>query len=188
MPLEHAILAFLQYTPMTGYTLKKYFDVSINHFWTATQSHIYKSLDGLLARGWVEVITVAQEDRPNRKVYHITAAGSQELHDWLSTPLEVVPQRSDWLIQVFFASQLNNDEIAKLFTARIAAIRAIIQGFDQAQADLNTNVSKTGAARDPALWQMTLDYGKEMRLAELCWLEGALEKVRTLPALPESED
>ena len=44
MPLEHAILAFIKFQPVSCYDLKKYFDVSVAHFWSATQSHIYKSL------------------------------------------------------------------------------------------------------------------------------------------------
>lgn len=47
MPLAHAILASLDFQPMTGYDLKKFFDISVGHFWTTTQSHIYKELNDL---------------------------------------------------------------------------------------------------------------------------------------------
>ena len=54
MPLSHAILGFLDYQPMSGYDLKKYFDQSVAHFWSATQSHIYKALENLENDGMVE--------------------------------------------------------------------------------------------------------------------------------------
>ena len=53
MPLSHAILGFLDYQPMSGYDLKKYFDQSVAHFWSATQSHIYKALENLENEGMV---------------------------------------------------------------------------------------------------------------------------------------
>ena len=77
MPLEHAILAFIEFEPMSGYDLKKFFDVSVAHFWSATQSHIYKSLEGLEKKGWAEAHTIQQEGKPNRKEYQITDEGQQ---------------------------------------------------------------------------------------------------------------
>ena len=44
MSLEHAILGFLTYRPMSGYDLKKFFDESVRHFWSAPQSQIYRTL------------------------------------------------------------------------------------------------------------------------------------------------
>jgi len=53
MALEHAILGFLDYGPMSGYDLKKTFDDSVNHFWTAQQSQIYRALKKMVGDGWV---------------------------------------------------------------------------------------------------------------------------------------
>ena len=69
MSLAHAILASLEFQPMTGYDLKKFFDTSVGHFWTTTQSHIYKALNDLENEGWVQKEIIEQEDRPNRKEY-----------------------------------------------------------------------------------------------------------------------
>jgi DNA-binding PadR family transcriptional regulator len=102
MPLAHAILALLDFQPMTGYDLKKFFDQSVGHFWTTTQSHIYKALNDLESQGWVQKHTVPQEDKPNRKEYTITSAGQIELRRWLTTPLPPSPVREAWLIQIFF--------------------------------------------------------------------------------------
>ena len=79
MPLSHATLGFLEYQPMTGYDLKKYFDLSIAHFWSATQSHIYKALENLEKDGLVESSVIPGDGKPNRKQYQITDAGRAEL-------------------------------------------------------------------------------------------------------------
>jgi DNA-binding PadR family transcriptional regulator len=184
MPLEHAILAFLDFNPMTGYDLKKYFDQSVTHFWSATQSHIYKSLDGLKKKGWAEAKTIPQEGRPNRKQFHITEAGRAELRRWLTSPLPLEQVRHAWLIQIFFSHFSSNEEIAALLEARMAAIQERIRIFRQeAQAAIDENAARIGIERARELWQITLDYGIDDYKAELAWLEKTLVRVRNLPAL-----
>lgn len=184
MSLNHAILAFVQFQPMTGYDLKKYFDDSVRHFWPATQSHIYKALDRLLQSGWVRVEHVEQKNRPDRKVYSITPAGAQELHRWLSTPLPLESIRQEWLIQIFFAHSLSNQQIARLLEARAAAIRERLETFrTEVQENIRRNYEAVGVERARELWQMTLDYGIAAHEAELVWLQEALDRVRHLPPL-----
>jgi PadR family transcriptional regulator AphA len=188
MPLEHAILALLEYRPMSGYDLKKFFDVSIAHFWSATQSHIYKTLDGLEKKGWAESQVIVQEGKPNRKEYHITDEGRAELRRWLTTPLPLDPVREGWLIQVFFSHFSSNEEIAGLFEARMEAIRAQLKTLrTSAQAAIDENAKNVGIERARELWQITLDYGIDYYRAELAWLEKTLERVHKLPPLTMPE-
>ena len=88
MSLKYALLGFLNYYPMTGYELKKFFDTSVAHFWNAEQSQIYSALKQLEGEDLVEMHVEAQTDRPNRKVYSITEDGRDELLEWLATPAE----------------------------------------------------------------------------------------------------
>lgn len=184
MPLEHAILAFIEYQPMTGYDLKKLFDVSVAHFWSATQSHIYKSLEGLEKKGWVEAKIIPQEGKPNRKEYQITDSGRGELRWWLTTPLPFEQTRISWLIQVFFSHVSSNEEIAALFETRIRQTRTQIQTYrEEVQASLNQNAQQIGVERARQLWQITLDYGIEHYEHEIKWMEQTLERIRNLPPL-----
>ena len=105
MSLDHAILGFLRYGPLSGYDLKERFDLSVQHFWPADQSQIYRILAKLDQQGYTRVKVVEQENRPDRKVYTITKAGREELHRWLTTPLEMDRGRSASLVQVFFSGQ-----------------------------------------------------------------------------------
>jgi len=185
MPLEHAILAFTNFAPMTGYDLKKYLDQSVSHFWSVTQSHIYKSLERLEKEGWVESEIVPQEGKPNRKVYTITPAGKEELHLWLAAPRPLGKTRNDWLIQIFFAHTLSNEEIIHLLEVRAQAIRETLKIYrTDIQASLDENRRQSGEDRAGELWQMTLDYGIVSYEAELHWLEKTIERVHNLPPLP----
>jgi len=183
MPLAHAILGFLEYQPMTGYDLKKYFDQSIQHFWSATQSHIYKELETLEKDGMVESRIIPQEGKPNRKQYQITDAGRNELRTWVSTPLPVEVRREAWLIQIFFAHGITNEGIVHLFEKRIETLRNCLAQSQMSQAHIDENYKRVGIKRLRDLWQLTLDYGTVYYENEIAWLEKTMSRVRNLPAL-----
>jgi DNA-binding PadR family transcriptional regulator len=114
MSLKHAILGFLSIAPLTGYELKKSFDNSVQHFWSADQSQIYRTLEQIVEAGWAEVKLVEQQARPNRKVYHITKPGRAELRRWLVAPLIHREEHDPFLIQLFFAGNLPDAEVEAL--------------------------------------------------------------------------
>ena len=184
MPLEHAILAFLEFQPMSGYDLKKFFDQSVAHFWSTTQSHIYKSLEGLEKKGWAESQIIQGEGKPNRKQYQITDEGRSELRRWLVTPLPLDPVREGCLIQIFFSHFSTNEEIAALFETRMKEIREQINALRTvAQVAIDENAKQIGIERARQLWQITLDYGISYYEFELAWREKTLNTIRNLPAL-----
>jgi len=184
MPLEHAILAFIEYQPMSGYDLKKFFDVSVAHFWSTTQSHIYKSLEGLEKKGWAAARIIQQEGKPNRNEYHITDEGRAELRRWMTTPLPMDPVREATLIQIFFSHFSANEEIAALLDARMQEIRERLHTLrTSAQTAINENAQQIGIERARQLWQITLDYGIEYYEFELAWNKKTLETIRNLPPL-----
>ncbi len=185
MPLSHAILGFLEYGPMSGYDLKKFFDQSIVHFWSATQSHIYKALENLEKDGMTESQVIQQEGKPNRKQYQITDAGRAELRRWVATPLPVESPRAAWLIQVFFAHGIANEQIADLFEKRIEALRIYLTQCRLAQKNIDENYKRVGIKRLHDLWQFTLDYGTDYYENEIRWLEKTLPQVRKLPPISQ---
>jgi DNA-binding PadR family transcriptional regulator len=170
---------------MSGYDLKKNFDQSVAHFWSATQSHIYKALEQLERDGLVTSEVIQQEGKPNRNQYQITDAGRAELRRWVSTPLPMSGPRSAWLIQVFFAHDLTNEEIANLFEKRIEALRARLSQLENVQKNMDENFKKVDVKRVQSLWQLTLDYGIDNYTSEINWLEKTLPVVRKLsPMMP----
>lgn len=72
MSLEYAILGFLQYKPIFGYDMKKMFDASIKHFWSADQSQIYRALNKLTNEGLIDIKLIIQDNKPNSKIYNVT--------------------------------------------------------------------------------------------------------------------
>lgn len=179
MSLEFAILGFLNYKPYTGYDLKKIFDSSIRHFWPADQSQIYRTLTRLTEQGLAEMEKVPQEDRPDRKVYHITAAGRTQLVQWLSGPPPMESARSAPLIQVFFAGQLPDEELLVKFEGFAAMMRAILAQYEQVPGQIAPFQQEIPSPREHYFWLLTLDNGIRSMRAALEWAECVIEEIKS---------
>jgi DNA-binding PadR family transcriptional regulator len=167
---------------LSGYDLKRNFDESVRHFWPATQSQIYRTLDRMANEGWVRVEMVEQRDRPDRKVHHLTDKGRTELRRWLTSPLDLPTARHQWLIQVFFAHQLSDEEILAMFEGKAERLRqrlAVLR--TDVQSVIDEGYAQVGSARARRLWQFTLDHGVAHLESELRWVEQAIAELRHLP-------
>jgi PadR family transcriptional regulator AphA len=178
MSLAHAILGFLDYGPFSGYDLKKMFDVSVQHFWPADQSQIYRTLSRLEDKGWAEQELIEQEDRPDRKVYHITQAGQEELRRWLTTPLSPKPLREPRLIQVFFAGQLSDEEILEMLERLAEIMRNTLARYDQVPQESAEYCAMVGQPREEFFWMLTLELGVKVAQAHLEWFESVIQRIR----------
>jgi PadR family transcriptional regulator, regulatory protein AphA len=178
MSLEHAILGFLNYEPMTGYDIKKIVDTSVAHFWPAVQSQIYKTLGRMESDEWLTVETIPQEPRPPRKVYSITEKGQRELLRWLETPQPPAEARLAWLIQVFFAGNLSDEKVLALLEHQLSIHRRRLQGFSQIPEEKCEEMSEDDP-RDRFFWLLTVDYGVANAIAQTRWLEKAIETIKS---------
>jgi len=112
MALEHAILVSLSERPASGLDLTRRFDRTIGFFWSATHQQIYRTLARMEADGWVHPTHVAQQGRPDKKVYDVAAAGREELACWIAAPSPVEPFRSEVAVKLRAASY--GDRVAVL--------------------------------------------------------------------------
>ena len=110
MSLSHAILAILVSESCSGYDLAKQFDGSVGYFWTASHQQIYRELNRLEERGWIEGEVVLQSGRPNKKIYRITTLGKTEMVAWIHQPSSISPVKEDILVKLF-AGKLVEPEV-----------------------------------------------------------------------------
>jgi PadR family transcriptional regulator AphA len=179
MSLEFAVLGFLNYHPYTGYDLKKIFDNSVQHFWHADQSQIYRTLARLTEQGHVEMEKVPQESHPDRKVYHITDTGRAELLKWLAGPPPLGENRSAPLIQVFFSGQLSDEEILVKFEGYAGIMRSILAQYDQVPAQIEPFQQEITSPREHFFWLLTLENGIANMRANLAWAESVIARIKS---------
>jgi len=177
MSLKHALLGFINYGPMTGYELKKFFDTSVAHFWNAELSQIYPGLKQLESEGLVEMKVEVQEDRPNRKVYSITESGRRELLDWLAQPAEREQVREPILIKVFFGSSLSKQELLDVLRKAADDVRSMVAYLEFAHTFVDKFVESIGLQYEALFWQLTIEAGLKVHGAELAWTEQSIQKI-----------
>jgi PadR family transcriptional regulator, regulatory protein AphA len=178
MSLEYAILGFLNYQPLSGYDLKKVFDTTVRHFWPADQSQIYRTLARLTEHGWVTQEVIEQNDRPDRKVYHITGTGKEELRRWLVGPFPEPESRSAALIKVFFAGQLPDDDILRMFEEAAHSLLATQEPYASLGAQIEKFADLAGSEREMYFWLSTLEMGKKSVAANVEWAQSVIRELK----------
>jgi DNA-binding PadR family transcriptional regulator len=93
MSLRHALLALLDATPMTGYTLAKHFDQSAAFVWHAPHSQIYPELRRMEAEGLITGRDERRGERGTKRTYFLTAGGRAELSRWVAEITPLAPER-----------------------------------------------------------------------------------------------
>lgn len=178
MSLKHALLGFLNYASMSGYELKQHFDHSIQHFWNANLSQIYPALGQMEEEGLLTMEVEYQENRPNRKIYHITDAGRKELQRWLREPIDLQPIRQAFLIKVFFGGSLDKEKILAQLHQNLNLHREQLATYlGPVQEGLRQRIEATGLEREGLFWGLTLEAGIKTKKAWIEWLEEAIKKI-----------
>jgi DNA-binding PadR family transcriptional regulator len=176
--LKYALLGFLNYRPTTGYDLKRIMDDSISNFWHADLSQIYKTLKSLEAEGAIISAIEAQDDRPDRKVYTITAQGRAELSQWLATPLtETSPLKETLLLKVFFAGDLRN-LVMQLSLQRELHLQKLNQYQTRSITDIEQNSAFMQISPEQILlWEATRRAGILYEEMYLRWLDETIAQI-----------
>ncbi|MBI5295777.1 MAG: PadR family transcriptional regulator [Chloroflexi bacterium] len=179
MSLKHAILGFLSFVPLSGYDLKKAFDRSVQHFWPANQSQIYRTLAQLDEEGLVEKEVVEREERLDMKIYTISEAGRAELHHWLSTPLPEHDTREPFLIQVYFGGKLSDEEILHLLRLKLKEIEERLAVYAAVYQISQNAPSQIVDPRTVFFGMLTLELGYLNSQSDAAWLRSAIERIES---------
>ncbi|UOW01026.1 PadR family transcriptional regulator [Agrococcus sp. SCSIO52902] len=172
MILSRIILGLLDLAPMTGADLKRHFDTTVNHFWSADKAQIYRTLGTIVDDGHATVTVVPGTNTPDRLEHHLTPAGREALHDWLRSDLDRQPEREAFLARVFLADALDDDELSALIEQRRALALARRGEFEAIR-----DAMPEPATRAEHLRFATLDHGLRHVQVELDWLDALEEQL-----------
>lgn len=123
MSLTYAILSILVSAPNSGYDLAKRFNPSVEgsvgFFWNASFQQIYRELNRLEEKEWLQAESVQQENRPDKRIYSVTALGKKQLCQWIAESEEMAPIKDDLLVKLSVGYLVPSQTIvAKLETHR----------------------------------------------------------------------
>ncbi|MEW6027879.1 MAG: PadR family transcriptional regulator [Chloroflexota bacterium] len=183
MSLPHIILGMLRKKPKSGYDLKKELQTTIQYFWEADISRIYRSLGEMQKKGWVDFETVIQEDSPNKKVYSLTKDGRKELQKWLAEPGKATGTNNPFLAQLHFSDAVPVEAQLKVMEARLAFLKDGIKELERRANNLNMPVPlpedalQKGVVRE----MFSLEYGIRKYQFEIEWTENIIAVLRNAP-------
>jgi DNA-binding PadR family transcriptional regulator len=113
--LGYAILGLLSREELSGYDLTRRMAGRVGYFWSARHSQIYPELAKLEENGYVTHSVVEQTERPDKKVYGITARGLEELEEWVTRPPVPRPVRDELTLKAYSVWLADKEEAARLF-------------------------------------------------------------------------
>jgi DNA-binding PadR family transcriptional regulator len=113
--LGYAILGLLSREDLSGYDLKQRMAGRVGYFWSARHSQIYPELARLEDGGYVTHSVVEQRERPDKKVYEITARGLEDLKEWVIRPPVPRPTRDELTLKTYSVWLADKEEAARLF-------------------------------------------------------------------------
>lgn len=178
MSLKHALLGFLYYESMTGYQLKQYFDNTVRHFWPASLSQIYPTLNQMNEEGLLDVEIIYQDKPLNSKVYHITAKGKEEFIKWISAPMNTPNLRNAFLIKIFMGALVGKDVIIAQLKQQIELSRKRLKISLNGKKHLeDDHFSKGDRVTEAVYWMATVDYGLKFDEFTIAWCEDTIKKL-----------
>ena len=180
MSLKHGLLGLVSSEgSMTGYELDKFFKNSLNYFWQAKTSQIYRELNAMEGLGWLTSERVIQEEKPNKKVYTITKEGKEELLKWLLLPkLERAGEvRSPLLMRIFFAGEAGaegREQTLKLLKECKQCGIAYLTEMNNILEELNADEASGEYASHIKYWKITLLSGQMSAQHQIEWADKAI--------------
>lgn len=176
--LKHGILGLLNYHQLTGYEIMLAFRDSLSYFWNAQTSQIYRELQTLESKGWVNKIPVPQRSKPDKNVYSITQEGHEELLRWLSEGEMPLAPKNHILMKVFFLGERSLDDNIRYFTGLKEYFSIILQSLDAAQEHIAPYREFIDDPAKAVYWEMTLDYGRRNFRMCIDWAQSCIDRLR----------
>ncbi len=164
MDIRTLCLGILTTRDATGYEIKKVFEDDLSHFYEASFGSIYPALNRMTEDGWIVGKAEAQDGRPDKKIYSITAAGRMAFMDALQKKPRKDRIRSEFLAMMMFSDLMAPSRIAHLIDERVKGLNANIAELDGYRtADGDCAVDRFLQGFGHALYVAERDYLEENR-------------------------
>lgn len=188
MSLKYALLGFLLKKSMTGYDLERWIRVSIDYFWPAQLSQVYRTLRQLEEEGLVKSEIAPQESRPDRRVYSATPEALVDMLKWLN---ELVTERDavrvPFLVRFFLSGSRSVDDLL----TQLRVLRHVYeQHASEYGGEITDNMERAKEAfphtpLEELVWEQTRRAGEMYTAFWLEWLDETTRKLEDFKSRPQ---
>lgn len=175
--LKHGILGLINYGEMTGYEIMQTFRDSLNFFWKAQTSQIYRELQTLEQKKWVGKTVVPQQGKPDKNIYSITEEGRCELLRWLSDGDLGIDSRTAILMKVFFMGEQSREESIRYFKKLKAYYGMFLESLASVPEQIEAYSSYLDKKEKTLYWKMTVDYGRRNMQMGMEWAQHCIDQL-----------
>ena len=173
--IRNALLALLGDSQKYGYQLKNDFEAATGSAWVLNIGQVYSTLQRLERDG---IVLALGQDDDGRSQYELSAAGREELQDWLSTAVErTVATRDEVVMKVLVAHATGVETAFNAIRVQRAAAMKVLQ-----EATLARN------ATDDLADQLHLDRLIVLSNAEVRWLDLAEDQISAVGPKNSSDE
>jgi len=179
--LGYAILGLLSREELSGYDLTRRMAGQVGYFWSARHSQIYPELAKLEDGGHVTHIVVEQTERPDKKVYKITAEGLDTLKEWVMQPPVSRPIRDELTLKAYSVWLADKEEAARLFREEELRHEEQLNHYEELRAWMEDEWGGYLASPDDPRFAsyatLRRGIGYEKEYAEWCrWVADSIER------------
>ena len=176
MSLSYAILSVLVSAPSSGYDLAKRFNASVEgsvgFFWNASFQQIYRELNRLEEKEWLQAESVQQENRPDKRIYTLTALGKQQLCQWIAESEEMAPIKDELLVKLYAGYLVSPQIMVEKLEAHRQQHQQRLMIYQQIKSQECTNPQKL--SNSLKFQYMTLLRGIHYETGWLAWCDEIL--------------
>lgn len=176
--LKHGILGLLNYHEMTGYEIMEVFRDSLNYFWDAKTSQIYRELHGLEQKEWVSKTVILQNGKPDKNMYSITESGRTELLRWLADDDLGLRVKAPVLMKVFFLGERSTDENIRYFERVKEHCELFLKSLEAVPQHIDAYKNMIGQEDKALYWQMTVEYGRRSMQMQMEWAQDCIRRLK----------
>jgi DNA-binding PadR family transcriptional regulator len=174
-PLALAVLSMLVPGPLHPYGIQRLLkhwgkDEVIN---VGQRANLYKTINRLHEAGLIAVRQTERDQQyPERTVYELTDEGRRKAPEWLAEMLTMVrSEYPQFPAALSFAMGLPPEQIREALERRAAVLRESLAGLEQALDRYSGTLPRVTLLDD--------EYRRAVIAAELTWIDGVIEDLRT---------
>ncbi|MEU2628327.1 PadR family transcriptional regulator [Kitasatospora sp. NPDC007106] len=162
------LLALLAKEPAHGYELKQALEQTFGAAYPrANIGQVYVTLGRLEKAGLIEGQDVAQDGKPDKRVYAITDTGRQEVATWLSEPSEGPRVRDEFFLKLVLAPETQLADRLTLINNQRRHYLNVMRGLNRMAA----------GERGNQVSQLLIEGAVLHLQADLDWLERCQEEL-----------
>jgi DNA-binding PadR family transcriptional regulator len=183
MTVRNALLGLLAQRPSHGYELRAAFEALAGgeENWEVKPAQIYATLARLEEAGLIEETSSEKEGGPEKHVYAITGAGTEELRSWLAAGTKSEHQRDEFFLKLMIGLVTGEAEPRTMIQTQRTELYQKLHGVttQRLRTDQGTQLAHV----------LLLDKTVMHLEADLRWLDmidARLDEVRKQP-LPQPE-